>query len=59
MELKLKWYTKNVKKRNGKEVQVYYILVPAKVAVFLKELDPYLDLEKKTITFRRGEGKNE
>jgi len=53
MELKLKWYTKTVKKGSGKEVQVYYILVPAKVAVFLKEFEPYLDLEKKTITFRR------
>jgi hypothetical protein len=34
---------------------VSYILVPAKVAVFLKGLEPYLDLEKKVITFRRGE----
>ena len=55
MELKLKWYTKSVRKKNGKEVQVHYILVPAKVAVFLKGLEPYLDLEKNTITFRRGE----
>jgi len=54
MELKLKWYIKNVKK-GEKEVQVYYIVVPAKVAVFLKPLEPYLDLEKKVITFRRGE----
>jgi len=53
MELKLKWYVRNIKKQNEKEVQVYYILVPAKVAVFFKEFDPYLDLEKKTITFRR------
>ena len=59
MELKLKWHIKNVKKENGKEVQVYYILIPAKVAIFLKEFDPYLDLEKKTITFRRGEEKDE
>lgn len=59
MELKLKWYTKKVKKQNGKEVEVYYILVPAKVAVFLKEFEPYLDLEKKMITFRRGEEKDE
>ena len=57
MELKLKWYTKSVRKKNGKEVQVYYILVPAKVAVFLRDYQPYLDLEKKTITFRRD--KNE
>ena len=55
MELKLKWYVRNIKKQNEKEVQVYYILVPAKVAVFFKEFDPYLDLEKKTITFRRDE----
>jgi len=53
MELKLKWYTKNVRKKTGKEVQVYYVLVPAKVAIFLKEFEPYLDLEKKVITFRR------
>ncbi len=59
MELELKWYVKTVKKQNGKEVQVYYIVVPAKVAVFLKEFVPYLDLEKKTITFRRGEEKHE
>ena len=51
MELKLRWYIKNVKK-GEKEVQVYYIVVPAKVAVFLKPLEPYLDLEKKVITFR-------
>jgi len=55
MELKLKWYTKTVKKGSGKEVQIYYILIPAKVAVFLKEFEPYLDLEKKTIAFRRDE----
>jgi hypothetical protein len=55
MELKLKWYIRNVKKGSGTEVQVSYILVPAKVAVFLKGLEPYLDLEKKVITFRRGE----
>jgi len=55
MELKLKWYTKSVKKKNGKEVKIYYILVPAKVAVFLNEFEPYLDLEKKTIAFRRDE----
>ena len=59
MELELKWYVKTVKKQNGKEVQVYYIVVPAKVALFLKEFIPYLDLEKKTITFRRGEQKDE
>ena len=59
MELKLKWYVKTVRKQNGKEVKVYYIGVPAKVAVFLEELDPYLDLEKKTITFKRGEEKDE
>jgi len=59
MELKLKWYVKNIRKKNGKEVQVYYIMVPAKVAVFLKEFDPYLDLEKKTIIFKRGEEKHE
>ena len=53
MELKLKWYVRNIKKQNEKEVQVYYILVPAKVAIFLKEFDPYLDLEKKAITFKR------
>jgi hypothetical protein len=59
MELELKWYVKTVKKESGKEVQVYYILVPAKVAVFLRDYKPYLDLEKKTITFRRGEQKDE
>ncbi len=58
MELKLKWYVKSVKKKNGKEVKVYYILVPAKVAVFLNELEPYLDLEKKIVIFR-GEEKDE
>jgi hypothetical protein len=58
MELKLKWNVKKIRKQNGKEVQVFYILVPAKVAIFLKDLDPYLDIEKKTITFRSGE-KNE
>ena len=51
MELKLKWYIKSVKKKNGKEVKVYYILVPAKVAVFLNELEPYLDLEKNYYLF--------
>lgn len=59
MELKLKWYTKTVKKGSGKEVQVYYILVPAKVAIFLRDYQPYLDLEKKVITFKRGEEKHE
>jgi hypothetical protein len=59
MELKLKWNVKTVKKENGKQVQVFYILVPAKVAIFLKDLDPYLDLEKKTITFKKVEEKNE
>jgi hypothetical protein len=58
MELKLKWNVKTVRKQNGKEVQVFYISVPAKVAIFLKDLTPYLDIEKKTITFRSGE-KNE
>ncbi len=53
MELKLKWYVKNIRKKNGKEVQVYYVMIPAKVAVFLRDYKPYLDLEKKTITFRR------
>ena len=55
MELKLRWYIKNVKK-SGKEVQVHYIVIPAKVAVFLKGLEPYLDLEKKVITFRGEKG---
>jgi len=55
MELKLKWYVRSVKKQNGKEVKVYYISIPAKVAVFLEKFEPYLDLEKNTITFRRGE----
>ena len=58
MELKLKWYVKNIRKKNGKEVKVYYILVPAKVAVFLNEFEPYLDLEKKIVIFR-GEEKDE
>ena len=58
MELKLKWNVKTIRKSNGKEVQVFYISVPAKVAIFLKDLDPYLDIEKKIITFRSGE-KNE
>jgi len=58
MELKLKWYTKTVRKKNGKEVQVNYILVPAKVAVFLRGYQPYLDLEKKIVIFR-GEEKDE
>jgi len=51
----LKWYVRSVKKQNGKEVKVYYISIPAKVAVFLEKFEPYLDLEKNTITFRRGE----
>jgi hypothetical protein len=38
---------------------VYYIGIPAKVAVFLEDMTPYLDLEKKTITFKKGEEKNE
>jgi len=59
MELELRWYVKTVKKSNGKEVKVYYIGVPAKVAVFLEEMKPYLDLDKKTIIFKRGEEKNE
>jgi len=59
MELKLRWYVKTVKKQNGKEVQVYYVVVPAKVAVFLRHLEPHLDLENKTITFRMGEEKHE
>ena len=58
MELKLKWNVKTIRKSNGKEVQVFYISVPAKVAIFFKDLDPYLDIEKKIITFRGGE-KNE
>jgi len=58
MELKLKWNVKTIRKSNGKEVQVFYISVPAKVAIFLKDLDPYLDIEKKIITFR-GSEKNE
>jgi hypothetical protein len=32
--------------------------VPAKVAVFLNEFEPYLDLEKKIVIFR-GEEKDE
>ncbi len=47
MELKLKWNVKTIRKANGKEVQVFYISVPAKVAIFLKDMDPYLDIEKK------------
>ncbi len=58
MELKLKWNVKTIRKANGKEIQVFYISVPAKVAIFLKDMDPYLDIEKKTITFRGGD-KNE
>jgi len=59
MELELKWLVKTIKKPNGKEVKVYYIGIPAKVAVFLEDMTPYLDLEKKTITFKKGEEKNE
>jgi len=59
MELKLKWYVRSVKKQNGKEVKVYYILVPAKIATLLKGFEPYLDLDRKTITFKRGEVKDE
>jgi len=33
LELKLKWYVKNVRK-SWKEIQVYYLLVPVKVAFF-------------------------
>ncbi len=51
----MKWYVRSVKKQNGKEVKVYYISIPAKVAVFLEKFEPYLDLEKNTITFRGGE----
>jgi len=40
-ELELKRYVKNVKKA-GKEIQVYYILVPAKVAVFWRKLSHIL-----------------
>ena len=58
MELKLKWNVKTIRKPNGKEVKVFYINIPSDLAVFLKDLDPYLDIEKKTITFRGGE-KNE
>jgi hypothetical protein len=56
MLLKLKWYIKNVKKEEGKEVKVYYILVPAKIAPFLEKYEPYLDLEKKMIIFKESEG---
>jgi len=58
MELKLRWYVKTIRKSNGKEVQVFYINIPSDLAIFLKDLDPYLDIEKKIITFRGGE-KNE
>jgi len=34
-ELELKWYVKNVKKRE--EIQAHRILVPAKVAVFWRK----------------------
>ena len=57
MELELKWYIRKARKR-GKEFQVHYILIPASVAPFLKEYRPYLNLDDKTITFRKGE-KNE
>jgi chemotaxis methyl-accepting protein methylase len=59
MKLELKWYVKKVKKQNGKEVEVYYISVPAKVAFFLRKYKPFLDLEKKVIVFEGGDEKNE
>jgi hypothetical protein len=52
MELELKWYIRKARRR-GKETQIHYILIPASVAPFLKEYKPYLDLENKTITFRK------
>ncbi|MCI4407544.1 MAG: hypothetical protein JHC26_00495 [Thermofilum sp.] len=57
MELELKWAIRKVKKE-GKTLQVYYISIPSKVAQFLKDYKPYLDIEKKIIVFRKGE-KNE
>jgi len=58
MELKLRWHVKTIRKSNGKKVNVFYINIPSDLAIFLKDLDPYLDIEKKIITFRGGE-KNE
>ena len=48
----MKWYIRKARKQ-GKEFQIHYILIPASVAPFLKEYKPYLNLENKTITFRR------
>lgn len=52
----MRWYVKKVRKaESGKEVRVYYINIPSNIATLLREFEPYLDLEKKVIVFRRGE----
>ena len=57
VEIKLRWRIKRTTKK-GKEYPIYYISVPGRSAVFLLDLEPWLDPVNKVIVFKPKQQNN-
>jgi hypothetical protein len=56
--MKLRWRIKTYK-INGKTYTLNYISIPSKLAIFLKNYEPYLDIENKMIIFKQRQENDE